>query len=73
MVKRVREPTTPEPVAPRKMFAPRDMLEEMTVFYEFLVNGIDAEDISYLNKSYEGLLEQVGFVLFFFFLSAPGN
>jgi len=53
-----------EPVAPRKMFAPHGMLEEMTVFYEFLVNGIDAEDISYLNKSYEGLLEQVGFVWF---------
>jgi len=62
MVKRVRETTTPEPVAPRKMFAPRDILEEMTVFYEFLATGIDAEDISYFNKSYEGLLEKVGFV-----------
>lgn len=44
------------------MFAPRDILEEMTVFYEFLATGIDAEDISYFNKSYEGLLEKVGFV-----------
>ena len=33
-------------------------MEEMTVFYEFLAKGIDAEDISYFNKSYQNLLTQ---------------
>ena len=58
VVKRMRETTTPEPVAPRKLFAPRVIMEEMTVFYEFLAKGIDAEDISYFNKSYQNLLTQ---------------
>ena len=48
------------------------MMEEMSLFYEFLAKGIDAEDISYFNKSYEALLSQDAlqvvsiFVVFFF-------
>lgn len=57
--KRTRDTTTPEPVVPaRKAFATRDMMEEMSLFYEFLAKGIDAEDISYFHKSYEALLSQ---------------
>lgn len=57
--KRIRDSTTPDPVLPiKKTFAPRDMIEEMSYFYEFLAKGIDAEDISYFHKSYENLLSQ---------------
>jgi len=38
------------------VFSKRDILAEMTVLYEFLTRGIDAEDISYLKKSYEAML-----------------
>ncbi|KAL1128908.1 hypothetical protein AAG570_013442 [Ranatra chinensis] len=34
----------------------RDILGEMTVLYEFLTKGIDAEDIRYLKLSYERML-----------------
>jgi len=38
------------------VFSKRDIMAEMTVLYEFLTRGIDAEDISYLKKSYEAML-----------------
>lgn len=57
-VKRNRD-TTPEPVlSARKSFPARDMMDEMSIFYEFLAKGIDSEDISYFHKSYEALLSQ---------------
>jgi len=34
----------------------RDLLSEMTILYEFLTRGIDAEDVEYLRRSYEALL-----------------
>ena len=43
---------TPEPTE----YPPRDLMEEMAVFYEFLAKGIDQEDIAHLQKSYEALL-----------------
>ncbi|XP_055375498.1 histone-lysine N-methyltransferase SETD1 isoform X2 [Condylostylus longicornis] len=42
---------------PQEMFKPRDMNEEMMALYEFLTKGIDGEDIEYLKKSYECLLQ----------------
>ncbi|XP_069684013.1 histone-lysine N-methyltransferase SETD1 [Periplaneta americana] len=38
------------------VFAKRDIMAEMTVLYEFLTRGIDAEDINYLRRSYEAML-----------------
>jgi len=38
------------------IFGKRDIMAEMTVLYEFLTRGIDAEDISYLRRSYEAML-----------------
>lgn len=38
------------------VFGKRDIMAEMTVLYEFLTRGIDAEDISYLRRSYEAML-----------------
>ncbi|PSN52923.1 hypothetical protein C0J52_03017 [Blattella germanica] len=43
------------PVQP-VVFAKRDIVAEMTVLYEFLTRGIDAEDINYLRRSYEAML-----------------
>jgi len=34
------------------------MMEELTIFYEFLAKGIDIEDIALFKKSYEALLSQ---------------
>lgn len=34
----------------------RDLMSEMTILYEFLTRGIDAEDVEYLRRSYEALL-----------------
>lgn len=34
----------------------RDLMSEMTILYEFLTKGIDAEDVEYLRRSYEALL-----------------
>ena len=39
-----------------RTYSARDQAEENAVFYEFLVKGIDAEDIGYFRESYEGLL-----------------
>lgn len=58
-VKRIRDSTTPDTILPmKKTFPARDMIDEMSYFYEFLAKGIDAEDISYFHKSYESLLSQ---------------
>jgi hypothetical protein len=38
------------------VFGKRDIMAEMTVLYEFLTRGIDAEDISFLRRSYEAML-----------------
>lgn len=38
------------------IFGKRDIMAEMTVLYEFLTRGIDAEDVSYLRRSYEAML-----------------
>ena len=51
MAKRVLD-TTPEPtLTAANTFLPCNMMEEMSLFYDFLVKGIDAEDISYFKKS----------------------
>jgi hypothetical protein len=42
--------------APPVVFGKRDIMSEMTVLYEFLTRGIDAEDVSYLSSSYEAML-----------------
>jgi hypothetical protein len=39
-------------------FRQRDMMEDLTIFYEFLAKGIDSEDIAFFKKSYEALLSQ---------------
>ena len=57
-VKRERPVAPPEPIIPKRTYPARDAAEEMTVFYEFLLKGIDAEDIDYFHKSYEGLLSR---------------
>lgn len=56
--KRVRKAETPEPILATKTYPPRDIMEEMNIFYDFLAKGIDKEDIAYLQKSYELLLSQ---------------
>ncbi|KAK6640665.1 hypothetical protein RUM44_012362 [Polyplax serrata] len=45
----------PEKVVPVK-YKERNLIEEMTVLYEFLTKGIDAEDIGYLKRSYDSML-----------------
>lgn len=39
------------------MFPKRNILEEMNILYEFLRNGIDVEDVNYLKRSYEMMLQ----------------
>jgi len=56
--KRVHKAESPEPILATKTFPPRDIMEEMNIFYDFLAKGIDKEDIAYLKKSYELLLSQ---------------
>lgn len=46
------EPPKPAPI----VYKERNLMLEMTVLYEFLTRGIDAEDIEYLRRSYETLL-----------------
>lgn len=58
MIKRERIIATPEPVVPKRTYPARDPTQELTILYEFLLKGIDAEDIGYFHKSYEGLLSQ---------------
>ena len=50
------EPKAPE--EPKITFPQRDVHAEMEILYEFLQNGIDAEDISYLKRSYDRLLQE---------------
>lgn len=39
------------------MFPKRNILEEMNILYEFLRSGIDVEDVNYLKRSYEMMLQ----------------
>ncbi len=65
-LKRPHETPVPESAALVASVAPklqptfhlRDLMEEMTIFYEFLAKGIDTEDIAYFKSSYEKLLSQ---------------
>lgn len=50
-----RQPQTAPAPKPIK-FTKRDIATEMTILYEFLTKGIDAEDIGYMKSSYEALL-----------------
>jgi len=43
---------------PKITFPKREVHAEMEVLYEFLHNGIDAEDIGYLKRSYDRLLQE---------------
>ncbi|RWS14882.1 histone-lysine N-methyltransferase SETD1-like protein [Dinothrombium tinctorium] len=47
------KPETPPPV-----YNPRSIMDEMNILYEFLKTGIDSEDINYLKRSYEAMLQQ---------------
>lgn len=46
----------PMPVTHSVQFKERDLSGEMSIMYEFLLKGIDIEDINYLRISYEALL-----------------
>lgn len=41
----------------KSFFSKRDLVEEMNILYEFLKTGIDAEDVQYLKRSYDALLQ----------------
>ena len=56
--KRVQDTTSEPALTATTTFLPRSMMEEMSLFYDFLVKGIDAEDISYFKKSYETLISR---------------
>jgi len=45
------------PVKPVK-WNPRQNVEKFSIIYKFLTNGVDAEDIMYLKKSYEMMLNE---------------
>lgn len=45
------------PYLPREMYSDRNPREQVMLLYEFLTNGIDAEDIAYIRRSYEFLLQ----------------
>lgn len=45
------------PFVPEQRYEERSAQEKMMVMYEFLTKGIDAEDIEYLRRSYEYLLQ----------------
>ena len=49
-----RSPSPP----PQRVFKKRDLIEEMNILYEFLKTGIDSEDVSYLKRSYEAMLQE---------------
>ncbi|KAH7957281.1 hypothetical protein HPB52_017043 [Rhipicephalus sanguineus] len=38
-------------------FARRNVVEEMNILYEFLRTGVDLEDVQYLKRSYEAMLQ----------------
>ena len=42
----------------KSVFKPRSNIEEMNILYDFLTNGIDAEDINYMKRSYEAMLQE---------------
>ncbi|XP_074640812.1 uncharacterized protein LOC141898676 [Tubulanus polymorphus] len=48
--------STPEK-APPKIFSMRDLNEERNILYEMFTKGIDAEDIQFMKRSYEGMLQ----------------
>lgn len=45
------------PYFPREIYNDRSPREQVMLLYEFLTNGIDAEDIAYIRRSYEFLLQ----------------
>ncbi|KAG1701350.1 Histone-lysine N-methyltransferase SETD1 [Nymphon striatum] len=54
----------PKPTLPPD-FSKRDIYEEMAILYDFLKTGIDAEDVQYLKRSYDMMLqdERIGYWL----------
>jgi histone-lysine N-methyltransferase SETD1 len=44
--------------SPQPIYKKRDLIEEMNILYEFLKNGIDSEDVTYMKRSYEAMLQQ---------------
>lgn len=40
-----------------KAFAKRNVVQEMNILYEFLRTGVDAEDVQYLKRSYDAMLQ----------------
>lgn len=42
---------------PREIYKDRNAREQVMLLYEFLTNGIDSEDIAYIRRSYEFLLQ----------------
>lgn len=44
--------------SPQPVFKKRDLIEEMNILYEFLKTGIDSEDVSYMKRSYEAMLQE---------------
>ena len=44
--------------SPLPVFKKRDLMAEMNILYEFLKTGIDGEDVSYLKRSYEAMLQE---------------
>ncbi|CAN7985134.1 unnamed protein product [Ixodes hexagonus] len=54
------EPLLLEPVTKLSRavaFAKRNVVEEMNILYEFLRTGVDAEDVQYLKRSYDAMLQ----------------
>jgi histone-lysine N-methyltransferase SETD1 len=46
------------PVTPQPQYRKRTVMEEMDILYEFLRIGIDEEDVQFLRKSYETMLQE---------------
>lgn len=46
-----------EPDISKVTYEKRNVLEEMNVLYEFLKNGVDEEDVRYLKRSYDAMLQ----------------
>ncbi|CAG2165548.1 unnamed protein product [Oppiella nova] len=45
------------PSPPQPMYKKRDLIGEMNILYEFLKTGIDGEDVAYMKRSYETMLQ----------------
>lgn len=43
---------------PKVSFRPRNNMEEMNILYDFYRTGIDAEDIAYMKRSYDAMLQE---------------